>query len=99
MSAFTREQILELLQSNTGLAGIDLSGVKLESVKTNRDSYFHVLWRTGTKFYKTSLCLVGFRSGSAPWLFLMPQVTNNFTYQPMMLVEEVMKILRSVRVC
>ncbi len=50
MSAFTREQILELLQSNTGLAGIDLSGVKLESVKTNRDSYFHVLSRTRTQF-------------------------------------------------
>ena len=32
MSPFTREQILELLQSNTSLAGIDLGGANLEAI-------------------------------------------------------------------
>ncbi len=32
MSPFTREQLLELLQSNTTLEGIDLSGANLEAI-------------------------------------------------------------------
>jgi uncharacterized protein YjbI with pentapeptide repeats len=45
MSPFTREQVLELLQSNTSLAGIDLSGANLEAINLGGVNLNHAnLW-------------------------------------------------------
>ena len=45
MSPFTREQLLELLQSNTTLEGIDLSGANLEAINLGGVNLNHAnLW-------------------------------------------------------
>ena len=45
MSPFTREQVLELLQSNTSLAGIDLGGANLEAINLGGVNLNHAnLW-------------------------------------------------------
>ena len=45
MSPFTREQLLELLQSNTSLAGIDLGGANLEAINLGGVNLSHAnLW-------------------------------------------------------